>query len=342
MKVIKYNIDQGMMRSVYSNYKFYAPKIADFNTTLPSMQHIELLNSIGNDYDILEGIQNGMFAKSTPSLCMVNETTMALCVRYVNYHINEKGEYIKEATINTKNLIALFDITNPEYWSLLNSFILMYDESYDGLYVGLEDVRLFSMGGKLMYNANRGVDNKMVVEHGVIDIQQERANSSFLKIENQRNIEKNWVLFEDAHGIMKCIYDWHPCVIGNIDDSIDHDGCSTFKECAKLNTPAFFKHIRGSTNGVKIGNEIWFICHSVSYEERRYYYHIFIVLDASTYQLKKYTPYFTFEKEKVEYTLGFTYHKNTNEFLIGYSVLDRECKYITILKNYFDKQMIMA
>ena len=218
----------------------------------------------------------------------------------------------------------------------------MYDESYDGLYVGLEDVRLFSMGGKLMYNANRGVDNKMVVEHGVIDIQQERANSSFLKIENQRNIEKNWVLFEDAHGIMKCIYDWHPCVIGNIDDSIDHDGCSTFKECAKLNTPAFFKHIRGSTNGVKIGNEIWFICHSVSYEERRYYYHIFIVLDASTYQLKKYTPYFTFEKEKVEYTLGFTYHKNTNEFLIGYSVLDRECKYITILKNYFDKQMIMA
>jgi tetratricopeptide (TPR) repeat protein len=337
MKVIKYNVDQGLMQSVYSNYKFYSPKITDFETTQScSPQHIELLNSIGNSHDILE---NGVFVKSTPSLCMVNETTMAACVRYVNYRINEKGEYIKQSTINTKNVIALIDITTSE-WTILKTFVLMYDESYDGLYVGLEDIRLFSMDGKLMYNANRGVDNKMVVEHGVIDTNSECALSSFLKIENQRNIEKNWVLFEDSNGQMKCIYDWHPCTIGEIEE--ESGPYRIFKECAKQNSPAFFKHIRGSTNGVKIDNEIWFICHSVSYEERRYYYHIFVVLDATTYQLKKYTPYFTFEKEKVEYTLGFTYDKNTNEFIIGYSVLDRECKYITILKNYFDKQMIMV
>jgi tetratricopeptide (TPR) repeat protein len=338
MKVIKFNIDEVVMRSVYSNYKFYSPKIIDFDITSTFAHNMELLKSVGNDYDILE---NGVFAKSTPSLCMLNESTMALCVRYVNYRINEKGEYINQSTINTKNVIALIDITNPERWSITKSFILMYDESFDGRYVGLEDVRLFSLNGVLMYNANRGIDGKMVVEHGSININAECAQSSFLKIENQRNIEKNWVLFEDSNGQMKCIYDWHPCVIGEITQD-SNENSKTFKECAKVNTPSFFKHMRGSTNGIKIGNEIWFICHSVSYEDRRYYYHIFVVLDASTYALKKYTPYFTFEKEKVEYTLGFTYDKNTNEFLIGYSVLDKECKYITIFKNYFDKQMIMV
>jgi hypothetical protein len=62
--------------------------------------------------------------------------------------------------------------------------------------------------------------------------------------------------------------------------------------------------MRGSTNGVVIDDEIWFICHLVSYEDRRYYYHIMVVLDKNSYRLKSYTPLWTFEKQKVEYTLG--------------------------------------
>jgi hypothetical protein len=71
----------------------------------------------------------------------------------------------------------------------------------------------------------------------------------------------------------------------------------------------------------------------VSYEDRRYYYHLFVVLDGDTLQFKRHTPLFTFHKEKVEYSLGFMYLKETNRFLIGYSVLDKETKFATIGKH---------
>ena len=88
-------------------------------------------------------------------------------------------------------------------------------------------------------------------------------------------------------------------------------------------------------------NEIWFICHAVSYEDRRYYYHLVVVLDATTYQLKKYTPLFTFEKEKVEYTLGFVYSPENNTLLIGYSVMDCRTEFIQVSKTHFDEMMIL-
>jgi len=65
-----------------------------------------------------------------------------------------------------------------------------------------------------------------------------------------------------------------------------------------------------------------------------------VVLDANTYKLKKYTPFFTFTKEKVEYTLGFIYQEN-EEFLIGYSVLDKITDFMTITKKSIDDMMIM-
>jgi hypothetical protein len=107
--------------------------------------------------------------------------------------------------------------------------------------------------------------------------------------------------------------------------------------------PKFFENVRGSSNGVWMGtNEIWFICHLVSYEDRRYYYHLFIVLDKTTHKLKKYTPLFTFEKEKVEYSLGIVYFKDDNQLLIGYSTMDNSTKYTTISKDMLDGWMIQV
>ena len=108
------------------------------------------------------------------------------------------------------------------------------------------------------------------------------------------------------------------------------------KITSEQETPNFFRWVRGSTNGVRIGGEVWFICHVVSYEDRRYYYHIIVVLDLFTMKLKRYTKMFTFEKEKVEYTLGFVYMEKEQQLLIGYSVMDRETKYIAVSKKNID------
>jgi len=133
---------------------------------------------------------------------------------------------------------------------------------------------------------------------------------------------------------LKIIHSWWPLLIGQAvaNDEKTH----TFALTHVVKTPTFFKYLRGSSNGVNINGEIWFICHLVSYETRRYYYHVFVVLDEETYEVKKYSRLFTFEKQPVEYTLGFVYFKEKDQFLIGYSVMDRETKFIQVPKKRVD------
>jgi glycosyltransferase involved in cell wall biosynthesis len=323
-----YTTDEGTVRSVLSNYKFYTTKMIDNN--VPNENTNILTNLPKMDF-------GEHFVSSTPSLC-VSDNELILNVRYVNYKINEKGGYENQDKIHTHNIIYTFDISK-EKWGKKKNFVLKYNTELDNHYVGLEDVRLFvSKNNVLYYNANRGLNDetghKMKVEHGIIV--NETTQSDIITIDEQRNIEKNWVLFKDNNSDINIIYGWYPLIIGKIEGEI---GSKKFKKTHLINTPNFFKHLRGSTNGVTIGDEIWFINHIVSYEDKRYYYHIFVVVDAKTFELKKYTPLFTFEKSHVEYTLGFIIN-DLNQFVIGYSVLDKTTKFITIPKKIIDNMFI--
>ena len=263
-------------------------------------------------------------------------------------------------------------------WRLMVSeHELICDPVYnDGRYRGLEDVRLFSydkfqgMGagaGRIIYNANRGLEGCSVtipaphdqavitVEHGWIvpeygqgaeSLQQLKCTNSKLLVYEHANpkLEKNWALFGTNHNnsnnriTLKCVYSWSPLVLGTICPT-----AGTFTETHRFpakDLPYFFKDVRCSTCGVNVGTEIWFIGHLVSYEDRRYYYHIMIVLDGTTLALKKYTPLWTFDQEKVEYTLGMVFFPEQQRFLIGYSVMDRETKFIMLSKHIFDDRMM--
>ena len=318
-------------KNVLSNYKFYTDRLDKYAIPMDTINQKNLCE-IGKELNTTDE-----FVSSTPSVCMHNGE-LVVCVRFVNYRINDSGNYLNQETIKTKNIIARFDISLPS-WKKIDEYEMSYDTTHDGKYVGPEDVRLFSTQRLeiecILYNANRGIGqgNKMCIEHGII---QPFNKSLLLEYDgNAREIEKNWVLFGKVN-CMKCIYNWCPLVIGDIEPLT-----STFKKTNEItNVPPFFKNVRGSTNGLIIGDECWFICHIVSYEDRRYYYHIIIVLDANTYQLKGYTPLWTFEKEKVEYTLGFVYFPDNNQFLIGYSLLDSQTKYIMVSKQRFDDWMI--
>jgi hypothetical protein len=214
------------------------------------------------------------------------------------------------------------------FWDKESEMFLSYDMSHDNRYVGLEDVRLFSHGEKIYYSANRGIaehglDNKMVIEVGSINTESGKTlDSCFLNMDGQREIEKNWVYFRHENR-NKMVYGWHPLILGNVEGS-------KFVKTHEFETPIFFRHVRNSTNGIIIDDEIWFLGHIVSYEDRRYYYHMFIVLDKNTLALKKYTNMFTFEKEKVEYTLGFSYNEKTDSLLIGYSTMDNSTKFMNV------------
>jgi hypothetical protein len=223
--------------------------------------------------------------------------------------------------------------------------IIQHNSEFDGRYVGVEDIRLFSQDGEtLEYYGNRGMpDNTMQVEMGGIDISTDTSTINVIhpRIQNQPRIEKNWVSFSDPlTKERRTIYGWSPLTIGTIVQDPSQEGGGKFSKTHEIQCPRFFQHVRGSTHGQTIGDEIWFLCHLVSYETRRYYYHLMVVLDSSTYKLRGYSPLFTFEKCAVEYTLGFAYLEESKTVLIGYSLMDRETKYIEVAKSWFDDSMI--
>jgi tetratricopeptide (TPR) repeat protein len=346
MKVIANpHVDDGTVKNILANYKYYTKRLNQFNVPLltNSEANITILQNATKSLNITE---SGEYVPSTPSI-LLRGNHLIVNVRYVNYRIDEHGGYVNQDKIQTKNAIAILDVSNP-VWKNIQEFELKYDTTIDNYYVGLEDIRIFvGNDNKVYYNANRGLSyGNMIVEHGEIDMSSESTHNNRCLIKNeQSSIEKNWVLLphtengnesddSDDEERLQIIYNWSPnIIIGKIVED-------KFVETHQVKTPAFFKHLRGSTNGVVIKNEIWFICHLVSYEDRRYYYHIAVVLDKDTYELKRYTPLFTLEGEKVEYTLGFVYLEKNDSLLLGYSVYDKSTKYMNVNREVLEYMMI--
>ena len=337
MKVIcAQGLDDVYYHNVLSNYKFYAQAIVKYGQRAEGLQQ---LTSPPEKFGTIRNIvpkpntatMDDAMITSTPTMVRLTDGSVLVAIRYVNYRIDHRGNYINQNNIVSKT-IFFHDHTSSQ--GRPPEGLLEYNTAFDGYYVGPEDVRLLCIQGRLYYNANRSLPSgQMCVEHGEIDMSKAIPtciHSRILKMPTQRSTEKNWVLFPTSDGKVGCVYQWSPLTIGQIDEE------STLLRVTlvDLDVPMFFKDLRGSTNGVLIGNELWFICHLVSYEERRYYYHIMVVLDAHTLKLKQHSPLWTFEKEKVEYTLGFV-EKDQNTLLIGYSVMDCETKFIEVPKNVF-------
>jgi glycosyltransferase involved in cell wall biosynthesis len=322
------SIDEGMARNVLSNYKFYTERLRDIDTeSWKKGEWGTQLASLGKSLEIPEE-----FHSSTPSFCFNknNANDVYGLVRYVNYKVNDEGGYEQRDTIQTINVMGQMS-QNDNKFVLKNEKVMEYDKSHDNLYVGLEDVRLYYHNDdKIYYTGNRGLGyGKMVIEHGWVDKTDFKTHDSrFLKIQGQSSIEKNWVMFEypEDREPIYMVYNWYPMTIGKIVED-------EFQIIKRVQTPYLFKFLRGSTNGVLVGDEIWFLCHVVSYEDRRYYYHIMVMLDKTTLTLKRTSKMFTFEREKVEYCLGMDVIEE--EVYFGISIMDRETKYLSVPKKWF-------
>ena len=336
MKVLSNpNVEHSIMNMTLSNYKFYSKKMSTLQNVdfLQKNNLGEILQTIGTD--ILR--ENPEFVSSTPSFVYHREeNAFYVNVRLVNYKIKEDGSYWNPGKIITINVLAKLELQS-EKWVKTREQVLKYDESADDRYVGLEDVRLYWKDNNILgYNANRGIpDNTMVVENGIIDLNEaewETENDVFLEMEGQNNkIEKNWVNFPQTSGNTKMVYSWSPLILGELDNATGN----VMKIVHKYtNVPPFFKHLRGSCHGIlhPVTGENWFLCHLVSYEYRRYYYHIIVALDRVTGELLRYTQLFTLEGQKVEYVLGFSNVSDNGDFMLSYSVMDSETKYM-VLKN---------
>ena len=299
------NIEDSILKNVLSNYKFYCKQLTMTDNSLEK-----------------EGpAPDETFNTSTPSFC-VHNGSLVVNRRHVDYYIDDKGGYVNRENIITKNMITYKNET----------FELKYNRELDGRYVGLEDMRLFEHGGETHFTANRGTqDGKMRVEYGTIDYENQCVQSSFLtKTDGCSNIEKNWIMYSGDDNRLRVVYNWWPTL------TIYEIGYANMLMNKKeIEVPRFFEFLRGSTNGIRVGKETWFIAHAVSYEDRRYYYHILVALDTETGKVNRWSKFFTLEGEKVEYVLGFI-QTGDDEFMIGYSKMDKTTCIKNVSKSHLD------
>lgn len=303
--------------NVLSNYQFYVRSL----NKLPGV----LTQAIDWTERVEKTVRGKVddFKSSSPCILSLSEDYL-VNVRYVNYNLNRtNGTYSyrhddqKIVTINKTLFLDRNLKTVREHW-----MDAVHRE--DIRYLGVEDVKVFSHQGELRFMGTvQDEEGRPRVGGGVYNLQKNVLVPTVFPSPKNAACEKNWVYFHDAAGAAKVIYEWSPLTVGSVEDGF------FMAEKRLPNVPAWFRNVRGSTNGVLVpagagANELWFLVHYVSYSTPRQYYHAFVVLDADTLAVKRTSSLFKFEGEKIEYALGLVVE--SDRVLVSYSTWDASSK----------------
>ena len=317
-------------KHVMNNFKFYTKKLCDFEEKTDLTEQLE---SLPGFVKINLNIPD-KFSSSTPSV-IYKDDEIFVNIRFVEYHIDYNGSYIfKDEENNCETINVLVQIKDN---IIIDMNILDYETKYGTSlwgreFKGLEDIRLLEYDNRIYYSSTRPFthpefpNKKIGIQSG--EIKNNMLETNIMRIENQRNFEKNWVICCKEEKLFY-IYEWFPLTICQIDKvSNDVTDLKIIHKNSQL--PELFKFLRGSTNGVVIDGEYWFICHLVHETNLRYYYHVFVVLDLD-FNFIKMSSMFTFENKHIEYCLGLQFRDD--KFLLGYSTMDRTSRFIQVDKS---------
>ena len=330
-KVFLKLIDEGYnIGNVFENYKFYISKI---NTNLIG----DVLKYRRFDITSIKGNYN-----SSSAALIDYKGKHLLIIRYVNYYIDNNWKYKYRGREKTKNYLTIF---NDNMFSEKEKEILINEPHRDisgciktwdisGCFgnisnckplVGLQDIRLIQFKNEIYYTGNVIFDNSnknrfSIIEHGKYNIEKNTLEGTLIKSPKGKSIEKNWAMFANKKKIY-FIYSWCPLEIHIIRNG---------KLIPRLNyeTPKVLKHVSGSTPGVPIDNNYWFITHFKGGSNPSIYYHIFVLLDIVTYKFYKMSYPFSFEGKPIEYCIGMAYVDG--HIHVCYSVRDNSTKIIKI------------
>jgi len=318
--IFNYCYDENIIRNTLSNMKFYKDIL---NPIFKLNMDVSKIYNIGN--------KNRNFNSS--SSCIIPfQDYYIMNMRMVNYNIDVKGCY---------HDCDDYIITLNKYIKLSKDFKIIEEKLFESIfderrYIGIEDIKIFNNNNNIKF-IGTGYHKKsnIGISYGDYNIDNDTLISHEIKPSfNNSNCEKNWV-YVNIDNEMLVIYGWHPLQLCKINYNNKNETHS-LDLIRKDDTPQIFKNIRGSTCGFDFNNEIWFIVHSVSYEQPRHYYHLFVVFDANM-KLLRYSAPFKFEGEPIEYCVGLIVEPN--RVIVPYSVWDRTTKIAIYEKSYIDNKI---
>ena len=114
----KRNINTSIYNNIMLNYKHYCISLTNHDISYDDLNEInrsllDELNNIGNE---LMKDHTEMYS-STPSIYMKDPTEIYVCKRYVNYTIDEGGNYINQENIITINIFAILKLKENVWYN---------------------------------------------------------------------------------------------------------------------------------------------------------------------------------------------------------------------------------
>jgi len=312
------NIDALNMDNLLANYKFYVK-------TLKKYEQKEVVLNVCKE---VQKQTTDDFKATTPSIIQYKDGYLTN-VRLVDFtlYLNGSYSYPDGYSVNTKNIALVMD----KDFNVIDSHVFAPEFNTECRIRGLEDVKIIDCGENIGYISTKQSDDvsnfTLKMAGGTYDL-----NSPVLKYDEidspvGAECEKNWALFMQDDNL-RIIYKWYPLTIYDLMKG--QLGTVSRKEM-----PPFFKKVRGSTNGAIYKDELWFIGHVVEHGSPRHYYHLFIILDKDTLELRKYSYLFRFDEgEKVEFSLGLIVEDD--RLIVSHSNWDRTSKL-----KIFDKEQIL-
>lgn len=296
-------LGKGNYGNVISNYKFYVKRLSSLKPQKLTF----------NEHATIVGHKD-TFNPSSPSIIQFQDGYL-MNQRYVNYFIEPNGNYTVNEPITSFNRRITFD----------HDLNVIKKHDFDqlpketGRYLGIEDVKIFKYGNDVLFIGTEQnlQTKKLSVSAGQYPLNDETHSltSTIYPSPENANCEKNWCYLEHNNSV-KIIYKWSPLTIGHFSDGLLE--LDTYDS----SVPVFFQHLRGSTNGCVLGDEIWFMTHMVEYSAPRNYYHCIVILDRMTLKYKRHSILFKFEDTQIEYCLGLIVEDD--KIICSYSKMDRE------------------
>ena len=205
----KRNINPSIYDNILSNYKYYCQELTIHKVCPPNLDtvYVNLLDKLEN-IGVEQMKHEPKMYPSTPSICenSQNPNELFVCKRYVNYTVNDKGEYINPEKITTKNVFAKLTLIDNQ-WIKETECVMDYDHSHDDVYIGEEDVKMIHTCNTIEYSANRVTPGyEFHVEHGVYDYHNNvNISCNILQKKTRNSFEKNWVLFKNNNDAIRII-----------------------------------------------------------------------------------------------------------------------------------------
>jgi len=294
---------EDIRHNVLENYKFYAQALAK----LPGAKKWSFNGTVEKSV----GGRDDTFTSSSPCLFVDERGGYAINLRYVNYKIRGDGGYDFRHGDGKITTLQLFHRLNKDFGIESSQWISEVAHP-ERRYQGVEDCKVMVDNGVLRFLGTVENDQgKITMGAGVYDPSGSRLTPIAVQSPFGRDCEKNWC-YADASRI---VYEWSPLRVGTLEGSL------LKLDSPNTEVPAWFKHVRGSTNGCVVGDEIWFLCHIVHYVSPRHYYHLIVVLDRTTLAYKRNSTLFKFEGDCIEYALGLVVEPE--RILLSYSQMDR-------------------